>query len=193
MEIIPRHKIILDKTNCSSIPDTPIATITPPTTRPPPVPPPVDAPETCHAFFRIIQSNQSEPFVCAPLDQCERGISCRLDILDTHYHINISLTLTNDLALLVEDGPTDRVISTTSGQNVTVTLPKPQGGRMEFKQNRLIAAIVGQQPTTVSFQVRLSCGGNIIGKNVDMCFRVDESYCLNKAMKFFFLSTDNCS
>ena len=149
VEIIPRHKIILDKTNCSSIPNTPIATIAPPTTQPPPIPPPVDAPETCHAFFRIVQNNQSEPFMCDPLDPCERGISCRLDILDTHYHINISLTSTNVFAVLVEDGPTDRVISTTSGQNATVPLPKPQGGRMEFKQNRLNEAIV-------SFQVRHS-------------------------------------
>ena len=148
--IVPHHTIILDKTSC----DPPhIVLIAPPTAPPPPISPPADAPETCHAFFRIIQSNQSEPFVCAPLDQCERGISCRLDILDTHYHVNISLTSSNEFAFIVEDGPSDRVISNTSGQNVNVTLPKPQGGRMVFKQNRLIAAIVGEQPTTVSFQV----------------------------------------
>ena len=131
----------------------PISTIAPPITQPPPIPPPTDAPETCHAFFRIVQNNQSDSFVCSLLDQCERGITCRLDILDTHYHVNISLTSSNDFTFLVEDGPSDRIISNTSGRNVSVNLPKPQGGRMVFKQNRLIAAIVGQQPTTVSFQV----------------------------------------
>ena len=152
VEIIPTHKIILDKTNCTST--MPTTTAAPPTAPPPPTPPPVDAPETCHAFFRIVLNYQSEPFVCIPLDQCESGISCRLDILDTHYHVNISLTSSNDFAFLVEDGPSDRIVSTTSGQNVTVALPKPQGGRMVFSQNRLIA-IVDEQPTTVSFQVRV--------------------------------------
>ena len=157
VEVIPLHKIILDKTNCSSsnIPNTSIPTVAPPTSPPPPIPPPVDAPETCHAFFRIIQSNQSQHFICGPLDQCERGITCRLSLLDTHYHINISLTSANNFALIVEDGPTDTIISTTSGGNATVLLPKPQGGRMEFKQNGLIAAVVGQQPTIVSFQVSI--------------------------------------
>ena len=155
MEVIPRHKIILDKTNCSSIRNTTIPTIAPPTAPPPPIPPSVDAPETCHAFFRIVQSNQLEPFICALLDQCESGISCRLDILDTNYVVNISLTSSNDFAFVVVGGPGERVISTTSGQNVTVFLPKPQGGRMEFQQNTVIGAAIAvdQQPTTVSFQV----------------------------------------
>ena len=148
--LVPRHTIILDKTQCHP---PHIVLVPPPTAPPPPVPPSIDAPETCHAFFRIIQSNQSQHFICGPLDQCERGITCRLSLLDTHYHINISLTSANNFALVVEVGPTDTVISTTSGGNATVLLPKPQGGRMEFKQNRLIAAVVGQQPTIVSFQV----------------------------------------
>ena len=156
VEVIPRHKIILDKTNCGSTPNMTITTIAPPTAPPPPVAPPVDAPETCHAFFRIIQSNQSAHFWCAPLDPCESGISCRVSILDTHYRVNISLTSANDLAFLVEDGPTGGLLSTTSGQNVTVPLPKPEGGRIEFLQNRLIAPIVaGQHTTTVNFQVSL--------------------------------------
>jgi hypothetical protein len=79
-----------------------------------------------------------------------------LDILDTNYLFNISLTSSNDFAFIVEGGPADRVISTTSGQNATVSLPKPQGGRVEFRQNRVITAVVADQPpTTVSFQVRL--------------------------------------
>lgn len=155
MEVIPRHKIILDKTNCSSVRNTTIPTVAPPTAPPPPIPPPVDAPETCHAFFRIVQSNQSEPFICSLLDQCESGISCRLDILDTNYIVNISLIPSNDFAFFVGGGPSNRVISTTSGQNVTVDLPKPQGGRMEFRQNRVTGAATAadQLPTTVSFQV----------------------------------------
>ena len=161
--LVPRHTIILDKTQCHPPhivlvpppPAPPPPPPPPPRAPPPPVPPPIDAPETCHAFFRIIQSNQSQYFICSQLDQCERGITCRLSLLDTHYHINISLTPANNFALVVEDGPTDTVISTTSGGNATVLLPKPQGGRVEFKQSRLIAAIVGQQPTIVSFQVSI--------------------------------------
>lgn len=152
VEILPTHKIILDKTNCTASPTTPTVTVAPPTAPPPPSPPPPDAPDVCHSFFRIVQSNQSEPFVCVPLDQCEKGISCRLDILDTYYHVNISLTSSNDYAFLVEDGPADKIISMTSGRNVSVSLPRPEGGRLMFKQSRLIT-ILGQQQATVSFQV----------------------------------------
>ena len=134
-----------------------MSTVAPPTTPPPPTPPPDDAPDTCHAFFNIVSSARSEPFVCVPMDQCERGITCRLDILDTHYHINISLTTSSDVEFRVEDGLTDRLLVSTSvvQSTTTVSLPKPEGGSLVLNQMKLILAN-GVQPA-VRFQVYTYC------------------------------------
>ena len=77
------------------------------------------------------------------MDKCERGITCQLDILDTYYLVNISLTISNDVIFTVGDGPADRLISNTTKQSTSVSLPKPEEGSIIFE----LSILGGKQPT----------------------------------------------
>ena len=83
VDIIPRHNIILDRTNCTN------ATVTPPPTETTPTLP-SNASDTCLAIYRIVRGNTSEPFVCRLSEGCD-GFWCRLDILNTYYNITLQV------------------------------------------------------------------------------------------------------
>lgn len=138
IEVVPSSMIVLDKSNCTSPIIVPIFP-----TPSPPIPPPANMPQSCHDFFEIISNAASKPFICAPMDKCERGITCQLDILDTYYLVNISLTISNDVIFTVGDGPADRLISNTTKQSTSVSLPKPEEGSIIFE----LSILGGKQPT----------------------------------------------
>ena len=157
-EIIPRHTIILDKTNCtnSSTPIT-IATVAPPTTPHPPTSPPLSAPEICHAFYSIVNRTRTDSFTCVQLTPCTTGITCQLNILDTHYNIDIGVTANNEVGLDVMDGRDSTQLSYTLAQNATVPLPKPFGGSLTFYQRPfLIGSDTAAQTSGVNFLVSLN-------------------------------------
>ena len=130
--LLPHHTILLDKTRCD-LPN--ITTIAPPTAQPPPASPPPSAPESCHAFYSIIRATRSEPFLCKAMADCETGILCTLELLDTFYTINITV-LNEGKAIIfsVTDSNQSNLGSATS-RNTTISLPNsPNGTALIFKQ-----------------------------------------------------------
>ena len=88
--LIPRHTIILDRSMCSGsvTPPPPTVSVLPPVISIPS--PSSNATETCLALYGIAINATSEPFVCGLNNECDE-LNCRLDILSTHYNIDISI------------------------------------------------------------------------------------------------------
>ena len=86
---VPCHTLILDRSNCPSVPSpTSPTTSTPPTFSPGP-----DASDTCQRLFDIAKENTQEPFVCEVVqdgDDCST-LKCRLDVGGSSYTIVIEM------------------------------------------------------------------------------------------------------
>lgn len=141
-EVVPHQFIILDKSTCSFAPSLP--PLPTPTT---PIQPSANTPQICHDFFKIINKATYKPFMCIPMEKCEVGIQCRLDILDTYYRINVSLITTT--IIFTVDGPSGRLISRGEGQDKSVSLPKPNNGMLYFKAS----GADDMQPHSVTLKV----------------------------------------
>ena len=145
--LVPRHTIILDKTQC----DPPHIVLVPPPTAPPTaMPPPPSSSETCKALHDIISKAHSEQFFCQAKKDCETGILCTLEILNTFYTVDITLVSNDKMVTImfsVSDSNQTKLGLPTS-KNASVPLPKPPGTTLVF--NRSISAEKG----SVGFSVR---------------------------------------
>ena len=147
--LVPHHTIILDKTHC----DTPnIDLITPPTTPPSPTPPPPSAPDICHAFYDIISAAKKEPFFCQAMKDCETGIVCTLEVLDTFYTVSISVQAEDKSITFSVTDSNGRKVGGATLKNVTVSLPKPEGASLVFNQS------VSAEKGSIGFSVSGGCG-----------------------------------
>ena len=153
--IVPHHTIILDKSRC----DPPHIVLVPPPTAPPPASPPPTAPppasppppsssETCKALYDIIRKAHSEQFFCQAKKDCETGILCTLEILNTFYTVDITLASEDKMIVLsVMDGNQRKIGSPTS-KNATVPLPRPPRTTLIFSQS------VSAEKGSIGFSVR---------------------------------------
>ena len=146
VEIIPRHVIILDRTNCDH---SDFNTIAPPTSATPPPNPDPDSSATCMALYELIVTLLAEPFTCKLQSSCDRGLECRLAILDTGYNVTLSLTGTS-LSLAVRD-MRGAVLGQGASDVVNVSLPKPQDSNLTLTQS------YDAETETLSLKVSLLC------------------------------------
>ena len=131
LTLVPHHTVILDKTQC----DPPhITTVAPPTVPPLPTSPPSSAPDTCHALYDIIRKAHSEQFFCKAKKDCETGILCSLEILNTFYTVNITL-ISEDKTIIFSVADSNRKeIGSAKSKNATISLPKPSRTALIFNQ-----------------------------------------------------------
>ena len=140
IEIVPEHRIILDKTQCSvpSFPPVVMSTIAPPPSRPP-----LGAPYNCFRWYDIAQEVRTAIFACDLMSDCSTGLDCILVIAQRTYRVGVSFT--NDrvsLSVTSEDGQT--VYPLVGGM---VQLPMPLGSLLLLRQR------VDMETGYVGFQV----------------------------------------
>ena len=146
--IVPRHTIILDKTHCDPPHILPVA---PPTAPPTAMPPPPSSSETCKALHGIISKAHSEQFFCRLKKDCDAGILCTLEILNTFYTVDITLMSDNKMVTImfsVLDSNQVKIGFPTTSKNATVSLPKPRRTTLVFNQS------VSAEKGSVGFSVR---------------------------------------
>lgn len=143
--IVPEHTIILDKSSCHP---PHIVLIAPPTAPPPPTPPPPSSPETCKALYNIIQKAHSEQFFCQANKDCETGILCTLEILNTFYTINITLVSEDKAIIFSVMDSNQMMIGSPMSKNTTVSLPMPDRTALIFGQS------VSAEKGSIGFSVR---------------------------------------
>ena len=145
--IVPHHTIILDKTSCHP-PN--IVLVAPPTALPPPMPPPPSSPETCKALYDIIQKAHSAQFFCQANKDCETGILCTLEILDTFYTVNITLVSEDKMVAFSVMDSNQMKIGLPTSKNATVLLPRPGRTALIFNQSG------SAEKGSIGFSVRLA-------------------------------------
>ena len=143
--IVPRHTIILDKTRC----DPPHIVLVPPPTAPPTAtPPPPTSSETCKALYDVIQKAHSEQFFCQAKKDCETGILCTLEILNTFYTVDITLLSEDKVITFSVTDSSQTKIGLPISKNGTVPLPRPQRTTLVFSQS------VSDEKGSIGFSVR---------------------------------------
>ena len=143
--IVPHHTIILDKSRC----DPPhIIPVPPPTAPPPATPPPPSSSETCKALYDIIRKAHSEQFFCQAKKDCETGILCTLEILNTFYTVNITLASEDKMIVFSVTDSSQTKIGLPTSKNVTVPLLRPPGTALIFSQS------VSAEKESIGFSVR---------------------------------------
>ena len=131
VEIIPRHTIILDRSMCSGseTPPPPTITIPPPTII---IPSPSSAASrTCVVLYGAATNTTHEPFLCGLSNDCNE-LNCRLDILSTHYAIDIRVESCGSppAVLVTVSDARGRVLGRERVENSRtfgVVIPEPNG------------------------------------------------------------------
>ena len=145
LTIVPHHTILLDKARC----DPPhIILVAPPSAPPSPTPPPPSFPETCQAFYDIIRNTFSEQFFCRAKRDCEAGLECTLEILDTFYRVDITIDPEAGVIVFRVADSDGRKIGSEASKNTTVSLPRPASTSLIFNQS------VSAKSRSVGFSVR---------------------------------------
>lgn len=131
VRIIPRHTILLDRSMCSGplTPPPPTITIPPPTIS---IPAPSSAASrTCVVLYETAVNATSEPFLCGLDDDCDE-LNCRLDILSTHYAIDVEVESCDSppsVEVTVSDAG-GRVLGrerAVDSRTFSVVIPEPNG------------------------------------------------------------------
>lgn len=143
--VVPHHTIILDKSRC----DPPHIVLVPPPTAPPPAtPPPPSSSETCKALYDIIRKAHSEQFFCQAKKDCETGILCTLEILNTFYTVDITIASEDKMIVLSVTDSNQIKIGSPTSKNATVPLPRPPRTALIFNQS------VSAEKGSIGFSVR---------------------------------------
>ena len=154
LTLVPHHTVILDKTQC----DLPhIVTVAPPTAPPPPTSPPSSATDTCLALYDIIRKAHSEQFFCKAKKDCETGILCTLEILDTFYTVNITLISEDKTIIFSVTDSNQEEIGSAKSKNSTVSLPKPTSYRTSLIFNQRLSVDKGSTGS-IGFSVNKTMG-----------------------------------
>ena len=143
--LVPRHTIILDKTQCHP----PHIILVPPPTAPPlPTLPPPSSSETCKALYDIVRKAHTEQFFCQLKEDCNAGILCTLEILNTFYTVDITLRPEDKVVVLSVTDSNGAKVGLPTSKNGTVSLPRPQRTTLVFNQS------VSAEKGTIGFSVR---------------------------------------
>ena len=160
--LIPRHTIILDRSMCSGslTPPPPTVSTLPPVISIPP--PSSNASETCVALYGIAIDAASEPFLCGLNRDCDE-LNCRLDILSTHYDIDISVKSCDSppsilIAISDASGYFQGTVNLEDSTTFSVGIPEPNGTsvtviieeidsavRLKVRQTALFHLVVSRQ------------------------------------------------
>lgn len=130
LEIIPLHRVLLDKTQCGT-PVIPMVTMA--TTAPPPNPPSAGSSYACTKWFGIAEYvyNSSAIFRCDLKADCDTGLNCVLSIAHTTYDIDIGST-GSAITISVSSEDYSTVLGGSNGR--MVTLPRPPGSLLLLRQ-----------------------------------------------------------
>jgi hypothetical protein len=155
LTVVPHHTIILDKTQC----DPPHIVLVPlPTAPPTATPPPPSSSDTCKALYGIINKAHSQQFFCQAKKDCETGILCTLELLNTFYTVDITLVSDDKMVTVTFSvlNSNQTKIGLPTSKNGSVPLPRPPRTTLVFNQS------VSAEKGSIGFSVRPDSGSMMI-------------------------------
>ena len=145
----PLRTVILDQNNCP--PPNLTTVVTPPVPTPLPMPSPpsnTDSFTLCYGLYEAIRNNYTEPFICDfYLGSCDLGITCTLFLFVTSYQLNITIdtNATQYFVFSVADESGHVLEGKRTGDQVSVSLPSPDGSYILFNQTSISSNLKGFQ------------------------------------------------